>query len=238
MAKRYSGKVVLDIHPRNNYYEVKLYLDGRHVDTQNVTKFEGQPDSPESFDDVALSALYFSESSSSRVSKYADRGTRGVGYHIGRFPGDAWSHQENPLSDFPHEHPWMTFFLGLAVLSTISSLFMGAPAAKKPTPVIGPAPGTLPGTQQVNLPTGASVTLLVLVPPGMGQPDLDTQLQLLQLTPSGTTAQTFPSPSAAGTFYATQVTNQGAPTLLQTGMVLATINGLPMIISGIQGALA
>jgi hypothetical protein len=37
--------------------------------------------------------------------------------------------KKNPLADFPHEHPWMTFFLGLAAVNGIVTLVRGFPPA-------------------------------------------------------------------------------------------------------------
>ena len=50
--------------------------------------------------------------------------------------------KKNPLSDFPHEHPWLTFFLGLAAVNGIVTLVRGYPVISLPAPA--PAPTQIP----------------------------------------------------------------------------------------------
>lgn len=50
--------------------------------------------------------------------------------------------RRNPLKDFPHEHPWMTFFLGLAAINGVVTLVRGFPPPIQIGPTTPPATTT------------------------------------------------------------------------------------------------
>jgi hypothetical protein len=77
--------------------------------------------------------------------------------------------KKNPIGSFPHEHPWMTLFLGLGVLETVRVAVRGweptwgllTPQAST-TPAVPPAatPAVLP--PPANAPTTTTAGLLGL----------------------------------------------------------------------------
>lgn len=68
--------------------------------------------------------------------------------------------QENPAGDFVHDHPWMTFFLGLAALNTVGWLAFLAIAAAAGKSAGGSAPSYSAGSV-IPIPEGSAPTVKI-----------------------------------------------------------------------------
>jgi hypothetical protein len=127
---------------------------------------------------------------------------------------------ENPAGDFVHEHPWMTFFLGLAAINIVGWLaFLGIAAAQgggasssgatkiayNPQTVSPIPAGSPAAAAQVTTPVGSSLALVDPVATG-------TESQVPGT--SDNLAVVAPAPGVVGGFVAV---SPGTATLTSTG---------------------
>jgi hypothetical protein len=119
---------------------------------------------------------------------------------------------------------------GIGLLAVV--LLATAKQAPLPaTPLVGPGPGGTPGSgRSISVPQNGTASLFIFSPNGLLQSDVEAQLRLQQLEPSGT--RIF-STTSAGNVYSTRVTNLGLATVISVGMQLMSINGNAMTVQGV-----
>jgi hypothetical protein len=101
---------------------------------------------------------------------------------------------ENPVGGFVEEHPWMTFFLGLAAINTVGWLAVVAVAAsQKPAGVVAP---TYSQASVIPIPEGTSPTVKV------GDSLMVVRLGVAADASTSNSAVLAPAPGVSGGFVA------------------------------------